>query len=64
MRKYGLFGGDSKEPLQTYEGDELVTNKERVYIYRREKRPGSPIPKQVLVAAVHLAPGQSLKEVK
>ena len=63
MKIYGLFSGGRKEPMQTYYGDEMVLNKEYVYLYRRERRQGSPIPKQVLVAAIHLGLGQSVKEI-
>ena len=64
MRKYALFGGDGEQPLLTFDGDEMVLHKEYVHIYRREKTPGSPIPKQVRVAAVRLSPGQSVKEIR
>jgi len=53
MKTYALFSSTSKEPLQTYEGEEMVQNKEYVSIYTRVPRQNSPIPKQVLVAAIH-----------
>jgi hypothetical protein len=56
--KYGLFGGNVKEPMQTYEGNALKQDKEYVYIYRRT---GDT---QQQVAAIHLAPGQSVKEIE
>ena len=61
MKTYALFSSTGKEPLQTYEGEEMVQNKEYVSIYKRLPRQNSPIPKQVLVAAIHLGPGQSVK---
>ena len=61
IKTYALFSSSSKEPLQTYEGEEMVQNKEFVSIYKRVPRQNSPIPKQVLAAAIHLGPGQSLK---
>jgi len=61
MKTYALFGSNSKEPLHTYQGDEMVQNKEYVSIYKRVRRQNSPIPKQVQVAAIHLGPGQSVK---
>jgi len=61
MKTYAMFGSTSKEPLQTYEGEEMVQNKEYVSIYKRVPRQNSPIPKQVLIAAIHLGPGRSVK---
>ena len=61
MKTYALFSSNNKEPIHTYEGEEMVQNKEYVSIYRRVRRQNSPIPKQVQVAAIHLAPGQSVK---
>jgi hypothetical protein len=52
MKTYALFSNTSKEPLQTYEGEEMVQNKEYVSIYKGVPRQNSPIPKQVLVAAI------------
>jgi len=61
MKTYALFSSTSKEPLQTYEGEEMVQNKEYVSIYKRVPRQNSPNPMQVLIAAIHLGPGQSVK---
>lgn len=61
MKTYALFGSNSKQPLQTYEGEEMVQNKEYVSIFKRVRRQNSPVPKQGQVAAIHLGPGQSVK---
>ena len=63
MKTFALFGSNSKEPLQIYEGEEMVQNKEYVSIFKRVRRQNSPIPKQVQVAAIHLGPGQSVKVI-
>jgi hypothetical protein len=44
MKTYALFSSTSKEPLQTYRGEEMVQNKEYVSIYKRVPRQNSPIP--------------------
>jgi hypothetical protein len=41
MKTYALFSSTSKEPLQTYEGEEMVQNKEYVSIYKRVPRQNS-----------------------
>lgn len=63
MAKYGLFGGNVKDPMQTYEGDEMNQNAEYVYIYRREPSRTSNVDKRVQVAAIKLGDGQSVKEI-
>jgi len=54
MTKYGLFGGNVKEPMQTFEGDTMHQKDEYVYIYKAKKQ----------VAAIKLADGQSVKEIE
>jgi hypothetical protein len=58
---YGLFGGNLEDPMQTYEGDEMVQSNEYVYIWRVETVSGTH--KGTQVAAIHLGPGQSVKEI-
>ncbi len=36
MAKYGLFGGNLKDPMQTFEGDSMAQDKEYVYIYQSQ----------------------------
>ena len=62
-KKYGLFGGNLKDPMQTFEGDEMNQNAEYVYIYRREPNPRSSVDKRVQVAAIKLGDGQCVKEI-
>jgi hypothetical protein len=57
MAKYGLFGGNMKEPMQTYEGDKMKQDGDYVYIYKIEGE------RQVQVAAIKLADGQSVKVI-
>jgi hypothetical protein len=59
MPKYGLFGGNQDEPMQTFEGDELEQNQGFVYVYR--KGPAAGARRQV--AAIKLADGQLVKEL-
>ena len=37
-KTYALVGSNDREPLQTYEGEEMVQNKEYVSIYKRVRR--------------------------
>ena len=58
MAKYGLFGGNVATPMQTYEGDSMVSKEEYVYIYKR-----IPTNREEQVAAIKLADGQSVKKI-
>ena len=55
MAKYGLFAGNVKDPLQTYDGDKMLQNGDYVYIY---KTGGEQ------VAAVKLGEGQCVKKIE
>ena len=58
MAKYGLFGGNVQDPMQTYDGDSMAQNGEYVYIYAKVAgRTGHGNQ----VAAIKLADGQSVK---
>lgn len=57
MSKYGLFGGNLKDPMQTFEGDKIVQNGDHVYVYTSPD--GTHTQNQV--AAVKLGPGQVVK---
>ena len=50
MKRYGLFGSNSNEPIQIYEGEEMVQNKEYVSIYKRVRHPKSHIPKAIILS--------------
>lgn len=63
MAKFGLFGGNVAQPMQTYEGDKMAQNGDHVYIYRKEKTASGDM-KQVQVAAIKLDVGQSVKEIE
>jgi hypothetical protein len=56
MAKYGLFGGNLKDPMQTYEGAIMKQVNEYVYIYDHENM-------KEQVAAIKLADGQSVKRI-
>ena len=60
MAKYGLFAQNG-ELLQEYEGGSMAQNQEFVYIYEIAKT-RYEVGQQV--AAIHLAPGQSVKLIK
>lgn len=61
MKNYGLFGGTSKIPMLTYEGDEMRQENEYVYINKVETVNGTH--RRIQVAAIHLGAGQSVKEI-
>jgi hypothetical protein len=58
MAKYGLFGGNLQDPMQTFEGDSMAQDKEYVYIYQTV--PGR-VGRGSQVAAVKLGDGQAVK---
>jgi hypothetical protein len=65
MAKFGLFSANSQGPVQTYEGDVMDQQKEYVYIYKYEATVAdSSVRKRRQVAAINLAPGQSVKEIE
>jgi len=41
MKTYALFSSTANEPLQTYEGEEMVQNKEFVSTYKQMLRGGT-----------------------
>jgi len=59
MAKFGLLNQGEAQPLQTYEGDNMLSKDEFVSIYKGQ--PGARGSKQV--AAIKLADGQSVKEI-
>jgi hypothetical protein len=64
MPKYGLFSGNMKDPMQTYEGDSMAMDKEYVYIYKNEPSATGTSRRERQVAAIKLADGQSVKEIQ
>jgi hypothetical protein len=58
MAKFGLFDGKLKEPHQEFEGDHLIISGETVSIMGKDDEGN-----QRTVAAIRLAPGQSVKKV-
>ncbi len=60
MAKYGLFDGANAQPSQTYVGDVLRHNGEYVEIWTR--KPNSTVLGDQ-VAAIRLAPGQSVRKI-
>jgi hypothetical protein len=61
MPKYGVFTVTDARPLQEYEGDYMVQDKQFVQIWKNSTDPAGP---DVQVAAIHLDRGQSVKEMK
>jgi hypothetical protein len=61
MAKYGLFGGNLQDPMQTFEGDSIAQNGDHVYVYATETKGGRT--KNVQVAAVKLGDGQVVKKI-
>lgn len=59
MPKFGLFGGNIEQPMQTYEGDRMVP-REAEYV---DIVVGTGQNRRV-VATVRLEKGQSVKELK
>jgi hypothetical protein len=58
MAKFGLFERAGKNPMQEFEGDFMMQNGEHVMIY--EEREGKS---DRQVAAIKLAPSQSIKKI-
>ncbi|HYL65231.1 MAG TPA: hypothetical protein VE077_21660 [Candidatus Methylomirabilis sp.] len=63
MAKFGLFGGNFEEPLQTYEGERMIwdAGKEYVQIISGSLKGGGEVR---TVAVVRLDRGQSMKEIQ
>lgn len=61
MAKYGLFGGNLKDPMQTFEGTSMAQNGDHVFIYQKEREGPGHGPQ---VAAVKLADGQVVKLIQ
>jgi hypothetical protein len=59
MAKYGLFYAAGQAPLQQYEGDQMVQQREYVMIY---KTPNETEPRR-LVVAIRLEKNQSVREI-
>ena len=59
MAKYGLFYAAGQAPLQQYEGDQMIQQREYVMIYKSstENEP------RRLVAAIRLEKNQSIREM-
>lgn len=61
MKKFGLFGGNVRVPMQRYEGDQMVwdANREYVQIIAGDTTQGNTR----TVAVIRLDKGQSVKEL-
>ena len=59
MAKYGLFYAAGQAPLQQYEGDQMVQQREYVMIYKISTE---NVPRR-LVAAIRLDKNQSVREM-
>jgi len=61
MAKFALLNQGEVQPLQTYEGDEMIQTGDHVYIYEYESpnRQG----RRTQVAAIKLGDGQSVKKI-
>jgi hypothetical protein len=59
MSQYGLFYGAGQAPLQEYEGDQMIQQREYVMIYKtsNESEP------RRLVAAIRLDKNQSVRKM-
>jgi hypothetical protein len=64
MKKYGLFGGNLPNPMQTFEGDEIKQDGQFVYVYEKEPGTSGGPGQRHQVAALKLGDGQLVKEIK
>lgn len=61
MAIYGLFRSGGDAPLQEYEGDFIVQDKQFVQIWTKTRRPDQG---DEIIAAIHLDAGQSVKKIR
>ena len=62
MAKFGLFEATERGALQEYEGDYLTLSDDIVCVRQNDGK-GSGPEHDLVVAAVRLAPGQSVKKI-
>ena len=60
MAKYGLFYATGQAPLQQYDGDQMIQQREYVMIYKTSEQ-NEP---RRLVAAIRLDKNQSVREMQ
>jgi hypothetical protein len=60
MANFGHFPSGGSVPIQEFEGDYMLQDREYVKIFRRSQTPSVD---DLQVAAIHLDKGQSVKEL-